>query len=263
MPGTDLSRHTAVVTGGASGIGRAAAIRLAQAGARVFIGDLVLHSENDRLFDELHIAQTVCDVRKLEDLQRLIDSAASATGRLDILVSNAGITQVGQVDDISESQWDACLDTNLKAAFFGAKFAIPHMRRAGGGAIVHSASNAGLLPRAHDPVYSTSKLALVGLTKSLALSHSHERIRVNCVCPGPVSDTGIMQHDIDSQPDPAETVRRIINASPLARALGRMVTPEEVAEAILYLVSDAAVMVTGTAIAIDGGKSLGVPPSVS
>lgn len=263
MPGTDLSQRTAIVTGGASGIGRAAAIRLAQAGARVFVGDLVLHPENDRQFNELHIAQSVCDVRKLDDLQRLIDSAASATGRLDILVSNAGITQVGQVDDISESQWDACLDTNLKAAFFGAKFAIPHMRRAGGGAIVHTASNAGLLPRAHDPVYSTSKLALVGLTKSLALSHSHERIRVNCVCPGPVSDTRIMQRDIDSQPDPAKTTQRIINASPLARALGRMVTPEEVAEAILYLVSDVAAMVTGTAIAIDGGKSLGVPPKVS
>jgi NAD(P)-dependent dehydrogenase (short-subunit alcohol dehydrogenase family) len=190
----------------------------------------------------------------------LIDHAANTSGRLDFLISNAGITQVGQIDEISEAQWDACLDTNLKAAFFAAKFAIPHMRRTGGGAIVHTASNAGLLPRAHDPVYSTSKQALVGLTRSLALSHSTDRIRVNCVCPGPVSDTRIMQTDLDHEPDPDAAAQRIISASPLARAYGRMVTPEEIADAILYLVSDAAMMVTGTAIAIDGGKSLGVPP---
>jgi NAD(P)-dependent dehydrogenase (short-subunit alcohol dehydrogenase family) len=259
---TTLTGRTVVVTGGASGIGRATAVRLAQAGARVFIGDLKLHRDNDEQFEELGIAQLVCDVRQLNQLQRLIDDAAQRSGRLDILVSNAGITQVGQADDISEEQWDACLDTNLKAAFFGAKYAIPHMRRAGGGVIVHTASNAGLLPRAHDPVYSISKLAVVGLTKSLALSHSKDGIRVNCVCPGPVSGTGILQHDLDEEADPVAAVERMINASPLARVHGRMMTPEEVAEAILYLVSDAAVMVTGTAIAIDGGKSLGVPPRV-
>lgn len=261
MIGIDLSNRTAIVTGGASGIGRAAAIRLAQAGARVFIGDLALRAESDARFAELGIEQTTCDVRRLDQLQRLINRAAEQTGRLDILISNAGITQVGQVDEISETQWDACLDTNLKAAFFGAKFAIPHMRRTGGGAIVNTASNAGLLPRAHDPVYSISKLALVGLTKSLALSHSRDGIRINCVCPGPVSGTGIMQDDLDQQPDPSAAAQRVINASPLARVHGRMITPEEVADAILYLVSDAALMVTGTAIAIDGGKSLGVPPA--
>ena len=257
---TSLSNRTAVVTGGASGIGRAAAIRLARAGARVFIGDLKLRPENDSEFGELGIEQAACDVRRLPQLQRLMDHAAEATGRLDFLVSNAGVTQVGQVHDISEAQWDACLDTNLKAAFFAAKFAIPHMLRTGGGAIVHTASNAGLLPRAHDPVYSTSKHALVGLTRSLALSHSKDRIRVNCVCPGPVSGTEIMQADLSEEPDPAAAAQRIINASPLARAYGRMVTPDEVADAILYLASDAASMVTGTAIAIDGGKALGVPP---
>lgn len=262
MADQPLAGRTAVVTGGASGIGRAAAVRLARAGARVFIGDVRLHADTDALFGELRIEQSSCDVRQLDQLQRLVDTAAERTGRLDILISNAGITQVGQVDDISEAQWDACLDTNLKAAFFGAKFALPHMRRAGGGAIVHTASNAGLLPRAHDPVYSISKLALVGLTKSLALSHSKDGIRVNCVCPGPVSGTGIMQHDLDDEADPAAAAERIINASPLGRFHHRMMTPEEIAETILYLVSDAALMVTGTAIAIDGGKSLGVPPRV-
>jgi NAD(P)-dependent dehydrogenase (short-subunit alcohol dehydrogenase family) len=136
------------------------------------------------------------------------------------------------------------------------------MQRAGGGAIINVASNAGLLPRAHDPVYSISKLALVGLTKSLALCHAPDRIRINAVCPGPVEDTGMINADLDAAPDREALRQQIIAASPMARAEKRMVTPDEVAEAVAYLVSDAAAMVTGTCIAIDGGKSLGVPPRV-
>ena len=109
-------------------------------------------------------------------------------------------------------------------------------------------------------VYSISKMALVALTKSLALCHAPDRIRVNCVCPGPVGQTGMMNAGLEKAADRREAESRLIAASPLAEALGRMQTPEEIAAAILYLVSDAAVTVTGTAIAIDGGKSLGVPP---
>jgi 3-oxoacyl-[acyl-carrier protein] reductase len=167
---------------------------------------------------------------------------------------------VKQIVDVSEDDWQACIDTNLKGPFFGAKHAVPHLVRGGGGSIVNTASNAGLLPRAHDPVYSISKMALVALTKSLALCHAKDRIRVNCVCPGPVGETGMMNADLDLAPDRDAAVRQFIHASPIARAHGRLITPDEVAEAILYLVSDAAMMVTGTAIAIDGGKSLGVPP---
>lgn len=257
----DLTNRVAVVTGGASGIGRATAILLARHGARVVVGDLRIRPENEAEFAPLGIRQQPCDVRNLSQLQALIDGAAHEHGRLDILVSNAGVIQVGQIDDITEAQWDRCLDTNLKACFFGAKFALPHLRRSGGGVIVHTASNAGLLPRAHDPVYSTSKMAVVGLTKALALCHARDRIRVNCVCPGPVEDTDIMAEGLASAADPAAAARAVIDASPLARAYSRMISPEEVAAAILYLVSDAATMVTGTAIAIDGGKSLGVPPT--
>lgn len=259
----DLSGRVAVVTGGTSGIGKATALRLAAAGARVFVGDLVPREEATNEFREAGIHEQTCDVRDLQQIQRLIDAAADEAGRLDILINNAGIVMVGQVPDIAEAEWDRCIDTNLKSAFFGAKFAIPHMLRAGGGVIVNTASNAGILPRAHDPVYSISKLALVGLTKSLALCHSKDRIRVNCVCPGPVDGTEIMESDPRMHTDREAAIQQYIFASPLARALNRMIHPEEVAEAILYLASDAAVMVTGTAITIDGGKSLGVPPPVA
>ncbi len=256
----EFSEKVAAITGGESGIGRATALRLARAGAKVFVCDRTQYDSNREVFAELGIHSQVCDVRSIASLQSWIDTATTQAGRLDILVNNAGIGMVKQIDDVSEADWDDCLDINLKAAFFGCKFAIPHLRRAGGGSIVNTASNAGILPRAHDPVYSISKQSLVGLTKSLALCHSVDRIRVNAVCPGPVCDTGMMNADLARATDVEATRQQFIGASPLARAHRRMITPDEVAEAILYLVSEASAMVTGTCIAIDGGKSLGVPP---
>ncbi len=261
MRPNEFQNRVAVVTGGANGIGRATAILLAQHGATVVIGDYRLLPENDALFAELRIEQRPCDVRQEPQLRALIDFAATFTGRIDILVNNAGIGMVKQIDEVTEDDWDRCLDTNLKAAFFGCKHAIAHMRKDGrGGSIVNIASNAGLLPRAHDPVYSISKQAIVGLTKSLALCHSKDRIRINAICPGPVCETGMMNADLEQSADRDATIRQFIAASPLAKAHGRMIRPEEVAQSIGYLVSDAAMMVTGTMIAIDGGKSLGVPP---
>jgi NAD(P)-dependent dehydrogenase (short-subunit alcohol dehydrogenase family) len=255
-----LNNRVAIVTGGSSGIGRATAILLAQHGARVFVGDLRLLPENEKKFAELSIHQQTCDVRSDVDVRRLVDAALGAAGGVDILVNNAGIGMVKQIPDVSEADWDACLDTNFKSAFLFSRLVIPSMRARGGGSIVNISSNAGILPRAHDPVYSTSKGALNAFTHSLALCHADDRIRVNAVCPGPVGDTGMMNADLAKAADRAKTAQMFIDASPLARAYGRMISPEEVAQAVLYLCSDAAAMVTGTSIAIDGGKSLGVPP---
>ncbi len=255
-----LSGRVAVVTGGANGIGRATARLLARQQAKVYVGDLQPLAENEDAFRELGIVQKQCDVRVESDLQQLIDTVVAEAGRIDILVNNAGVGMVKPITEVSEADWNKCIDTNLKGPFFGSKHAIRHMRESGGGAIVNTASNAGLLPRAHDPVYSISKMALVALTKSLALCHARDNIRVNAVCPGPVGDTGMMNADLAIADDPEAEIQQFIAASPLAQALGRMISPEEVAEAILYLVSDAAMMVTGTTIGIDGGKSLGVPP---
>jgi NAD(P)-dependent dehydrogenase (short-subunit alcohol dehydrogenase family) len=255
-----LRDRVAAITGGASGIGRATALLLARHGARVFVGDYDLIAANEPVFAEAGIVQAVCDVRREDHVEGLINRAASDGGRLDILVNSAGVGLVEQITEVTEAEWDACLDTNLKGAFLASKHAIRWMRQGEGGSIVNIASNAGLLPRAHDPVYSTSKGALVAFTKSLALCHARHRIRVNAVCPGPVEATRMMDADLDKAPDRAAAVQRLIAASPLAGAHGRMITPDEVAAAVLYLVSDAALMVTGTSIAIDGGKSLGVPP---
>ncbi len=255
-----LKGRVAVVTGAASGIGRATALLLARHGARVFVGDYDPLPENESVFAPAGIVSLRCDVRREDEVAALIARAAGDGGRLDILVNNAGIGMVKQITDVTEAEWDACLDTNLKGAFLASKHAILRMRPGGGGAIVNIASNAGLLPRAHDPVYSTSKGALVAFTRSLALCHARDKIRVNAVCPGPVEATRMMEADLAKAADREAAVRDLIAASPLVRAHGRMITPEEVAHAVLYLVSDAALMVTGTAIAIDGGKSLGVPP---
>jgi NAD(P)-dependent dehydrogenase (short-subunit alcohol dehydrogenase family) len=297
-----LLDRIAVVTGAASGIGRATALLLARHGAKVFAGDYDPLAVNERLFADAGIVQLVCDVRREDQVEALIALAAAESGRIDILVNSAGVGLVKQITDVTEAEWDVCLDTNLKGAFLASKHAIRRMRAvhdgptgqgaaalhkkgvwnptAGGrslarpqsqgsrhlfcakpgGAIVNIASNAGLLPRAHDPVYSISKAALVALTKSLALCHAADRIRVNAVCPGPVESTRMMDADLDRAPDREAAVRNLLAASPLARAHARMIAPEEVAQAVLYLVSDASQMVTGTALAIDGGKSLGVPP---
>ena len=215
-----LANRTALVTGGANGIGRATALRLARSGAKVFVGDVNLLPENAALFAELKIEQQQCDVRIEADIKRLIDAAVAATGRLDIVVNNAGIGLVKQIPDVTEEEWDRVLDINFKSVFLTARHAIPHLKKAGGGSIVNVSSNAGLLPRAHDPVYSTSKGAMIALTKSLALCHAKDRIRVNAVCPGPVGDTGMMNADLAKAADPAALSQMMIDASSRKRTSG-------------------------------------------
>ncbi len=255
-----LPGKVAVVTGAGSGIGRAIALEFARQGAQVFAGDYDPLPDTLESFQHLGVTLLPTDVRRDEQLHELVETAARSQGRIDILVNNAGVTCVGAITEISVEQWDNVMQTNVRAAFVGCRSAIPWMKQQGG-SIINISSNAGLLPRSHDPAYSISKASLIALTKSLALCHSMDRIRVNAICPGPVENTRIMNADLDQAADRAALAEKMIQASPLARAAHRMITPEEVAQAAVYLASDATQMVTGTMIAIDGGKSLGVPPS--
>jgi len=255
-----LQGRVAIVTGGGSGIGRAAAIRLAREGARVIVGDLEPLPRADEELASCGIELRHCDVRSERDLKVLIDGVGDRYGTVQILVNSAGVGMVKPTTEVTESDWDRCLDTNLKGIFFACQHAIRWMRKGEGGSIINIASNAGILPRAHDPVYSISKGGVLALTRSLGLCHTVDRIRVNAICPGPVERTRMLEEGIAESRDPAATRQGLIQASPLVRAHGRMITPEEVAESVIYLASDAAMMVTGTSIAIDGGKSLGVPP---
>ena len=258
----ELAGRVALVTGGATGIGLATTRALATDGATVYVaardvarGRRVAAEASAQGLDVRAIAMDVADARSVADGFAELDRA----GRLDIVVNNAGIGGVGRIEDLSEADWDACLDTNLKGPFLVARGAVPRLRSSGGGVIVNVASNAGVVARADEPAYSTSKAGLLMLTRSLALAHAEDRIRVNAVCPGPVGDTGIMDRNLAQAPDPAAAFDAYLRKAPLAAAWGRLIEPAEVAALIRFLCSDAATMITGASIAIDGGKSAAGP----
>jgi NAD(P)-dependent dehydrogenase (short-subunit alcohol dehydrogenase family) len=258
----ELSGRVAVVTGGATGIGLATARALAGDGATVYVAARDLDRAHAVAADE---AARGLDLRAVRMDGADAASVAAAflemdgARRLDILVNNAGINMVGRAEDLSEADWDAALDTNLKGAFLVARQAIPRLRSSGGGVIVNVSSNAGLLARPDEPAYSTSKAGLLMLTRSLARAHAEDRIRVNAVCPGPVGNTGVMDRTLARSPDPAATLAASLRTAPLAAAWRRVIDAGEVAALIRYLCSDAAMMITGATITIDGGKSLAGP----
>jgi NAD(P)-dependent dehydrogenase (short-subunit alcohol dehydrogenase family) len=258
----ELAGRVAVVTGGATGIGLATARALAADGAIVYIAARdtartrrVAAEETATGFDIRALTMDVADARSVAAAFVEVDDA----GRLDIVVNNAGINMVGRVENLSEIDWDTCLDTNLKGPFLVARQAIPRLRSTGGGVIVNVSSNAGLVARADEPAYSTSKAALLMFTRSLALAHAEDRIRVNAVCPGPVGDTGIMDRNLAQASDPAAALASYLEKAPLAAAWGRLIDPAEVAAVIRFLCSDTAAMITGATVAVDGGKSLQGP----
>ncbi len=261
--GSSAKSHprTALVTGGASGIGLATAHALGRTGAIVYVagrreaqGLLAVETLHRAGIDGRYIT---LDVRDGASVGSAIARIADSVGRLDILMNNAGVDCVGALDELDESDWDDCFDTNLKGAFLCSRAAIPLMRSGGGGVIINNASNAALLARANEPAYSASKAGLVMLTRSMALAYAADRIRVNAVCPGPVAGTGIMDRNLRSAVDPAAAAAGYIARAPLAAAYGRMIEPEEVASLVAYLCSDAATMITGAIIPIDAGKSAG------
>ncbi|MEV6583781.1 SDR family oxidoreductase [Streptomyces sp. NPDC051582] len=241
---TDLEGLKALVTGGASGIGRATADLLSERGADVAVLDL------DSRGVPAPLRPFTADVGDDRSVRAAVEAAAAAMGGLDILVNNAGIGAVGTVEDNPDDHWTRVLDVNVLGVVRTTRAALPHLRRSAHAAIVNTcsiAATAGLPRRA---LYSAGKGAVLSLTLAMAVDHVREGIRVTCVNPGTV-DTPWVGRLLDAADDPAAE-RAALDAR---QPTGRLVTAREVAEAIVYLASPAAGSITGTSLAVDGGMA--------
>lgn len=246
-----LKGKVAVVTGGGSGFGAAICRRFVEEGARVVVVDC-RRDGADALARELGDAVVVVegDVAVDADARRMIDTAVERFGRLDVLVNNAGAAQAPvSFVDTSEAEWDRLFAVNAKAIFLAARRAAPLMRHHGGGAILNTVSVAAIRPRPNLLAYNSSKGAALLLTKSLAIELAPDRIRVNAVCPGP-GDTPMLSTFVGG--DTAAHRAGFLATIPL----GRLCTPLDVAQAMVYLASDEASFVTGAVLEVDGGRTI-------
>jgi len=247
-----LKDKVAIVTGAASGIGRASALAFAREGASVMLADRS-KEEGEKAAAEINslgldagFMQT--DVANEADIQRLVAETVTRWGGIDILFNNAGVLLVKSVDEMTEAEWDRVMNVNVKAAFFGVKHVAPHMRRRGGGAILNTGSIASLSGQVGTPAYTASKGAIALLTKSLALDLGRDKIRVNCICPG-ITDTAMLREHLGQGAEGDARIHTRLARVPLGQAL----IPDDVARAALYLVSDDSAGITGILHVVDAG----------
>ncbi|HTY69556.1 MAG TPA: SDR family oxidoreductase [Alphaproteobacteria bacterium] len=246
-----LQNKVAIITGAGSGFGEGMARRFVAEGAKVVVNDI--HEANGRRV-AAGLGKTAmfvkADVSKAADVQALAAAALSAHGRIDILVNNAGYTHRNQpLLDVPEDVFDRVFAVNVKALYLTALAAVPVMRRQGGGSILNTASTAGLRPRPGLTWYNASKGAVITMTKSMAAELASDRIRVNCLCPV-AGETGMLADFMGG--DTPENRARFRASVPL----GRLSTPEDIANAALYLSSDEANFITGVALEVDGGRCI-------
>lgn len=252
----DLTEKIALVTGAASGIGEAIAKTLARAGAFVYVADLD-EAGGERVKDEILTegggAQFLkLNVAEKEECGRVAKIVLEEKGRLSILVNNAGIGHVGTILQTTEEDLDKLYAVNIRGMFSLTKFFLPSMIEQKYGVIINTSSIGGIVAIKDRLAYCTTKFAVVGFTKCLALDHALDGIRANAVCPGRV-ETPFVKKRINEYPDPQKAYAEMA----ATQALGRMATTDEIAAAVLYLASDEAAFVTGTAFEIDGGFSVG------
>ena len=251
-----LANKVAIITGGASGIGRATALLFAQQGAAVAIAD---HNADaaEAVTNEIVAAGGSAifepvDVTRSADCRRVVERAEQEFGGIHVLFNNAGIVRRATILDLPEADWDLVMAVNVKSIYLMSREVVPLMARAGGGSIINMGSGWGLAGGAKAAVYCASKGAVVLLTKAMAIDHGPQGIRVNCLCPGD-TDTGMLRNEAQQLGEAAEQFL----AESARRPLGRVGRPEEIAQATLYLASDASSFVTGTALVVDGGGLAG------
>ncbi len=259
-----LQGKVAIVTGANSGIGRATARLFAREGAKVLCCDIqeTMETRIDALIRGeggeavfVHI-----DVTKQADCDRMVALALESFGDFDILFNNAGGAIRKKIHEYTDEEWNFVVDLNLNALFRGVRAALPHFLKKGSGNIVSTASSFGLIASAEYPAYCATKAAIINLTREMALDYGPHGIRVNCVCPGAIDTPRFRGYP----PKPtllgsgiAEEQQRRKSAQS-NKALLRMGAPEEIAYGVLFLVSDEASFVTGHALVIDGGQTIGV-----
>lgn len=250
-----LGGKIAIITGGGSGIGRACAVRFAREGARVVVVDLdadaagaVVHELADQGGTAIAISG---DASQESDVAAVVDHTVRAFGPPTVLVNSAATSSFGTLEESPAQELDRVLHVNVGSAWIFARAVIPLMRDAGGGAIVNLSSITAIVGAPGMAAYSTSKGAIVTLTRTLALELAEQGIRVNCICPASI-DTPMLQASFDRQPDPLSARARNVRRHPL----GRLGTPEDVANLALFLASDEASFITGGTYVIDGGALL-------
>jgi NAD(P)-dependent dehydrogenase (short-subunit alcohol dehydrogenase family) len=249
-----LKDKVAIITGAASGIGKATAILFAREGAKVVAVDIDLEGCNqavERIKAEGGEALSLyVDVSVPEHVKEMIKTTIDTYKKIDILINNAGIfiTQC-RVGDVSEDQFEKTFAVNVRGQFLCAKYCIPEMIRNGGGSIVCTASMSGIVGQRGTGVYNASKASSILLAKNIALDYAEYKIRANCICPGYVDDTKINEEIFKEARKDGQKWDEIVRMHPL----GRVGTPEDMAYGALYLASDEASFVTGTTLVIDGG----------
>ncbi len=242
-----LRGKVAVVTGASSGIGRAIALKLHQAGASVALLDIDESGiELERVLERSRFYR--CDVSSKEEVEATLGKVFRDFGRIDVVVNAAGVIVRKSAVDTEEEEWDLVLNVNLKGPFLVSKYAIPYMRKVGGGSIVNVASGWGLKGGPKAAAYCASKGGLVNLTRAMAIDHGREGIRVNCVAPGDVDTPMLREEARQLGVDFDEFLREASE-----RPIPRVGSPEDVANAVLFLVSDMASWITGSVLVVDGG----------
>ncbi len=251
-----LRDQVALITGGTSGIGRATAVLFAQEGAKVAIIGRDESRGREVVSEITQGGGTAvfirCDVRFSEECRQAVEETVRAFGRLDVLFNNAGVIYSNTVVDCTEEEWDLTVDISLKGTYLMSKFALPTMIAQGSGAIINNASTWGLVGGNQAAAYCAAKGGLVLLTKAMAIDHSPQGIRVNCICPGDV-DTPMLRDDARKLSMTWEEY--LVSATD--RPMARMGEPGEIAKTALFLASDDSSFVTGAALVVDGGEIAG------